>query len=332
MTTDMNTRAIIEIIPHAGDGALSYHRVSSFPCTVGRGYHNDLILNDPHVGAKHFSIDRDDAGWLIRDLGSENGVALNGKHLREPMAALKSGDHIRVGRTEIRFFEPDHAVTPAVRLARANPLTTFLSKSYVVWSAFALAIAMLTSWTYLTVYTEPEDTASRLGAVAAAAFACILIWSGLWAAAGRLIRHKSRFRNHVALFSLYLIAIPVVSTLENYTDFLTNENWFSTIFSYGVHMSLLVGLLYGCLTLTTDMPQRRRILSSTYFTLGLTIGVLALSMAGKRDFTPQPEYPAGLQPYLAGLAPADNLDDFMKGSAKLFDSETFVKISPPKAK
>ncbi|MEZ0260181.1 MAG: FHA domain-containing protein [Alphaproteobacteria bacterium] len=326
------TQAIIEIIPHAGDGALAYHRISSFPCTIGRGYHNDLILNDPHVGAKHFSIEHDDGGWLIRDLGSENGVTLNGKHLREPATVLKSGDHIRVGRTEIRFFEPQHAVTPAVRLARANALTLFLSKSLVVWSAFALAIALLTGWTYLTVWTEAEDTASRLGAVAAAAFACILIWSGLWAAAGRLIRHKSRFRNHVALFSLYLIAIPIVSTFESYTDFLTNENWFSTVFSYGTHMVLLVCLLYGCLTLTTDMPRRRRVLSSTYFTLGLTIGILALSMASQRDFTPQPEYPAGLQPYLAGLAPADTLDDFMKGSAKLFESETFAKATAPKAK
>jgi len=90
-------------------------------------------------------------------------------------------------------------------------------------------------------------------------------------------------------------------------------------------MGLLVALLYGCLTLTTDMPQRRRILSSSYFTLGLTLGILALSFAGKRDFTQQPEYPSGLQPYLASLAPADNLDEFMKGSARLFDSETFAK-------
>jgi hypothetical protein len=317
--------AVIEIIPHAGDGALSFQRVAAFPCTIGRGYHNDIILPDPHVGDRHMSIEKTESGWLVRDLSPVNGIALNGQHMREDVFALKSGDHLRIGRTELKFYEPSHAVLPAVRIARAHALTVVLARSYIVWSSFALAIAGLTLWTYLSVWTETEDIPSRLGAVAAGTFALVLIWSGLWAAAGRLIRHKSRFRNHVALFSIFLIAIPFISWIESYADFLTNENWFSTALSYGMHMTLLVGLLYGCLTLTTDMPQRRRVLSSIYFTGGLTLGILALNFAGQRDFTQQPEYASGLQPYLASLAPADNLEEFMTGSGKLFESKTFAK-------
>jgi hypothetical protein len=69
---------------------------------VGRSRGCDLMLDDPGVSRRHAEIRFTEAGWVIRDLGSTNGVVLN----RSPIdgaAALRPGDRIELGETEMVF-------------------------------------------------------------------------------------------------------------------------------------------------------------------------------------------------------------------------------------
>lgn len=316
-------KLVLEITSHSGDGAITHKMIETFPATLGRGYHNDIILSDPHVSAQHVRIEYDGDGWSIRDLGSENGLVVNDKVFKDVPVRLKSGDTLRLGRTEIRAFDPLHPVPREQRLQRTHPMIIWLSRPLNVWASFVLALCTVTGWSYLEIWNA--EPGPQLAAAAGGTLTLILVWSALWAVAGRLIRHKSRFRGHVALISLTLVvSVGILSYIESYADFLTNENWFSMVLTYVFDLALLGGLLYGSLTLATDMPQRRRRNAAAYFAVGIMAGIFALSQVAQRHFIPEPSYPSHLEPYLAHLAPVDSVDQFLKDSDTLFQSTVFT--------
>jgi DNA-binding NtrC family response regulator len=58
-------------------------------------------LPDPHLSLQHASVQRDVGRWVLRDLGSKNGVKVNGERVSE--RALENGDWIELGETFLRF-------------------------------------------------------------------------------------------------------------------------------------------------------------------------------------------------------------------------------------
>ncbi len=70
---------------------------------VGRGRSNELVLQDPSVSREHAELvpSADGRGWRVRDLGSTNGVSVNGAKVQEQ--ALVLGDTITFGSCEVRF-------------------------------------------------------------------------------------------------------------------------------------------------------------------------------------------------------------------------------------
>ena len=68
---------------------------------VGRMTDNDLVLDDPKVSRYHAQIKLSRSGLLIEDLGSANGVYVNGQPVDS--ALLADGDEIRIGATTLRF-------------------------------------------------------------------------------------------------------------------------------------------------------------------------------------------------------------------------------------
>ncbi len=69
---------------------------------VGRSRDCDVVLDDTGISRRHAQIRPGGAGWEIEDLGSTNGVAVNGVEL-SGRQALRAGDRIEFGSTEARF-------------------------------------------------------------------------------------------------------------------------------------------------------------------------------------------------------------------------------------
>ena len=77
-----------------------------FPLTharvrVGRGSANELVLQDASVSREHAELVQSGDIWRVRDLGSTNGVAVNGERVDD--RALSPGDEIAFGSCEVRF-------------------------------------------------------------------------------------------------------------------------------------------------------------------------------------------------------------------------------------
>jgi hypothetical protein len=69
---------------------------------VGRGEGNDIALNDPQASRHHSQITRQGSQYILVDLGSSNGTLVNNRRI-EGGYALKEGDVVKVGKTEMVF-------------------------------------------------------------------------------------------------------------------------------------------------------------------------------------------------------------------------------------
>ena len=82
-----------------------HHAVAPGGALIGRSRECDIVLDDSNVSRKHAEIRPGTKGrWTIADLGSTNGVRVNGRDVpagrQQPLAP---GDHITVGTVDARF-------------------------------------------------------------------------------------------------------------------------------------------------------------------------------------------------------------------------------------
>jgi Protein of unknown function (DUF3662)/FHA domain len=70
---------------------------------LGRSRECDVTLNDPNVSRRHAEIRPDGrGGWMVEDLGSTNGVKLNGRQI-SGATRLEPGDRLALGTADVRF-------------------------------------------------------------------------------------------------------------------------------------------------------------------------------------------------------------------------------------
>ena len=87
------------LVLRLGDG--STVRLTHTPFTIGRGRGNDLILSVLSVSRHHGEIVRTPEGMLIRDLGSRNGLVVEGVRVSECL--LDPGVTVILGDAQLRL-------------------------------------------------------------------------------------------------------------------------------------------------------------------------------------------------------------------------------------
>ena len=77
------------------------HEIEGRRAVIGRSKECDIQVADPNASRRHAELRREgDAFWLV-DLGSTNGLDVNGK--RTQRAQLADGDRFTIGTTELVF-------------------------------------------------------------------------------------------------------------------------------------------------------------------------------------------------------------------------------------
>jgi hypothetical protein len=69
---------------------------------VGRSRDCDITVEDPNVSRHHAEVRPSGGSWIVRDLGSTNGVKVNGRRIQGPQS-LKPGDSIELGTSRLNF-------------------------------------------------------------------------------------------------------------------------------------------------------------------------------------------------------------------------------------
>ncbi|VAW91305.1 FHA domain containing protein [hydrothermal vent metagenome] len=89
------------ILTHEG-AVMREYQLNGDRTSVGRKPQNDIHLEDPTVSGEH-AVFLKLQHFYVEDLGSTNGVILNGKRVTKRQ--LNTGDIIRIGRHEFKFID-----------------------------------------------------------------------------------------------------------------------------------------------------------------------------------------------------------------------------------
>lgn len=102
-------------------GALSGTRwpLKSDTTTIGRGSDCDIVMLGRQISRYHVRIERDDRGYLLRDLGSKNGTFVNDEAVRDQPYRLRDGDEINLAMTVQMGFVAGDATLPLESLEGA---------------------------------------------------------------------------------------------------------------------------------------------------------------------------------------------------------------------
>lgn len=65
---------------------------------IGRGTECDVVIQDLKASRRHCQLTRNEAGFMLEDLGSSNGTLVNGQKIVAPML-LKANQTFQIGDT-----------------------------------------------------------------------------------------------------------------------------------------------------------------------------------------------------------------------------------------
>ncbi len=85
----------VTIVQVTGTAAGSEHELMSTRLTLGRGPDVDFGFDDTAMSREHAALEFADGGYRLLDLGSTNGVLVNGAAVSA--AKLKHGDRFQLG-------------------------------------------------------------------------------------------------------------------------------------------------------------------------------------------------------------------------------------------
>lgn len=94
------------LIFEKADGERQEVPIEDAPISIGRGAEADVDVGDVEVSRHHCSLWLWDDDWILKDAHSRNGTWVNDR--RVEVAALKDGDVVRIGKTDLDF----HAERP----------------------------------------------------------------------------------------------------------------------------------------------------------------------------------------------------------------------------
>ena len=251
---------------------VSRHRLGGSPFAIGRGYDNDLVLDDPAVAPRHVVIARDGAGgeWAAEDQGSLNGVFVEGAPAPARRVALARDTVLRLGRTLVRVRDAAYPVAPERRLEPQARRPALLP----VLAAAVLAAVLAGQW---AGDTAPSEGPQWLLAVLGSAL-LVASWSGGWALVSRLFAGHALYPRHLAVALAGFLVL-----------FLADDGWSFLAYSLRLPMpptavSALQWSLFGALCfahLRVVGPGHLRVKAASG--LAIALAAFGLQFMGNRE-------------------------------------------------
>jgi len=296
------------------------HIFDEFPVSIGRGYQNDLIIDDPYVSSEHLSINETDNGWLVEDKQSENGIKFRLHSTQSHVNHLNSGDEIILGRTRIRLLSPRHPVPKTHLLPTRTSISKILSQPLVAVSTVLLAIVLLLTEAQLSI---PVKTGfEKLLASIFPTFIFALMWAGIWAFVGRVITHRASFLPHFVAAILVFVISMSASTISDYLTYNLSVTLPATLIEFVIIGFTIAGLFYINLSNSTNLNRRSSLITGHAVAWTMLMLGLFMQYVNKPDFSHSPEYASQLKPPFAKVATSKNLDEYIKASETVFSQHT----------
>jgi hypothetical protein len=297
----------IETLARNGE-VLNRHQAGALPIRLGRGYDNDVILDDAHTAARHAVIEAGaDGRPVLRDLGSRNGSVHRGKRLAS--IALDGDTVVRLGHTNLRLRGADHPVPAEVADTTMH--------GWEGGTPALLGLGLVGATTLLSTWlsdAQPFQAVAYL-LVLSYALAGGLVWGAAWAVGNRLFGRHARLGRHLFILGCGMVAVQAWELLSAVLAYSYSLEWLTR---YGRHALIAIVCAMVFFHLRTIKPRHPRRLAATCAALLLVGSSLALmSNLQQHGRLADEPYMSVLLPPAFRLSPDHTPDEFLQRAAAL---------------
>ena len=95
----MAEKLLGELVPFGGGDPIPLLKPH---LTIGRRSNCDIVLEFPNISSQHCELQLENGYWIVRDLGSRNGVKVNGERV-DGRRLLALGDLLGIGAREFKL-------------------------------------------------------------------------------------------------------------------------------------------------------------------------------------------------------------------------------------
>lgn len=254
--------------------------------TVGRAYNNDLVLTDLHVAPHQLHFFREGEQWFFEISDQVNPVLLNKRPVTENKCAVHSGDEITVGRTKLHVFPIDHEVEPTRKLMVSNLREL---ENTGPWIPLAILIGVGVIDLVFNFFSSSTNLKwqEQVYVVLFSALVSV-VWAGLWAIAGRILRHQHHFGLQLIVAGSFSLLITFLAFVANYFAFYAFNTTVEELFNWLIYAAALLILFRLNFIIATNI--QRPLLASfiaTTVLLGVIYGIYYQWDEEEIEYVPQ---------------------------------------------
>lgn len=301
-------------------------KVADFPCRIGRGYDNDIILDDPYISPSHVELILDGSNnVVINDLRSVNGMYSLAPLKRQDSLVLQDNQRIRIGQTDIRFRTSFFLVKETIQdLRKPHSAASILGSGLalpLVWGTLSVFILWMT---YLESVTDVTFT--QLLGKALPIFIMVPLWAFAWSIVSKIVTHKFYFIYHAVWAGILLLLLSSIGIALEYIEFAMGIDGFNDSAALVTDVIITAILFYGHLRYSTTYTRQTSgvVATLTAFILVFTIGLL--NYLSQPEFSNQPQFSAVLKPPAYVLRDSSSIDGFFSRAESLkyfsYDNDT----------
>lgn len=319
----------IEVTSKAG-ALLTRQRIIGDTFCIGRGYQNDLVLDDPAVSPAHLRLSRDVTGvWWIDDLASENGTVDVSNEAPVNRLRLTENATLRIGHTLLSLRSSTFAVPATTRLiGGVQTIATARASSRVAYCALA-AMLLVGATSALSIWLkqtgEPKVAIYVFGIVLLPMVA--LGWALAWALVTRIVAARGQFFRHLLIVGVALLAMSAIGVVVKYADYafaLVNASTWESAVTW-----LAIGVLLAA-HLRVVVPNRVRLVAVVVGVLIVAAIVMDYVLKEERQRQQPPQIVTSLLPaFLPTKSPVSTTQLFEAINALKPDLEDERKKDPP---
>ncbi len=306
-------KVILEIIQR---GAHQYHKIDSYPVTIGRAFDNDIILQDITISAHHLVIDEEDGRITIKNLSDENGTKLEGELLSD-VAQISLPAKLHISDIKARLLSSDMPVE-ATKVKDCSGL--FCMFTSPVWASILLiaTVAVFFIERYLTtpVVKEALFYVSSVLPSVWMVLGIVVVIAGI----SRLSTHRWEIIPAISIASLIFLLPQLVEYLSHHLSYLFTSDTLSSWLNNTTKFLIIPGLLAAFIVKTIHtkwLPALGvAVLVYSPFLAFQLLGVID-ELTTDSGFSEVPSYSQTLLPNDYRLNATISLDEFTKEAEKI---------------
>lgn len=299
---------------------LHRHKLNKPSIHIGRDYHNDIILADPHVCPSHISIDFIDRQWQITDNQTINGTFVENSRKTKHEAnqhIISDGDVISLGKSQLRLLFSDHTVAPTLAFSPFESFINLMRHPLALFISITFFMLIVSSLIYLNKPIEGNFSQLLVPAIS------MTLGFALWPAGVSLVSHltkqDARLMTQLGVSFVLFNLMWFSKIIEHIATFNSSSNNMLPLFITLTSLILAFFLFWLNSYIGFQVSSKRRIAISAGLTLLLFSGSYLIEYSKKPEFDPRPNYNATIMMPSFLLATSSNVDQFIESSNKLFD-------------